>query len=179
MRYKDELHIASTAILLSVALAGISVIVPKESRVPTAKTTLEEAPETAAEAEAAAEETGFPIYTQESNYDTSEDYSQGDTSYDSGSYDYDTSGDTTGGDTTGGDTTGGDTTGGGTSEDGSDQITYPAEGSGDNGGIPDYTEDPSEDYGQEDDTWEDPSSDGGDTGAEGSDTSQQDMTVYE
>ena len=169
MRYKDELHIASTAILLSVALAGISVIVPKESRVPTAKTTLEEAPETAAEAEAAAEETGFPIYTQESNYDTSEDYSQRDNSYDSGSYDYDTSGDTTGGDTTGGDT----------SKDGSDQITYPAEGSGDNGGIPDYTEDPSEDYGQEDDTWEDPSSDGGATGAEGSDTSQQDMTVYE
>ena len=114
MRYKDELHIASTAILLSVALAGISVIVPKESRVPTAKTTLEEAPETAAEAEAAAEEAGFPIYTQESNYDTSEDYSQGDNSYDSGSYDYGTSGDTTGGDTTGGDTTGGDTTGGDT-----------------------------------------------------------------
>lgn len=166
MRYKDEFHIASTAILLSAALAGISVVVPKESRVPTAKTTLEEAPETAAEAEAAAEEAGFPIYTQESNYDTSEDYSQGDTSYDSGSYDYDTSGDTTGGDTTGGDTSG----------DGSDQITYPTEDSGD---IPDYTEDPSEDYGQEDDTWEDPSSDGSDTWSEDSDTSQQDMTIYE
>ena len=62
MRYKDELHIASTAILLSVALAGISVIVPKESRVPTAKTSLEEAPETAAEAEAAAEEELLRIY---------------------------------------------------------------------------------------------------------------------
>ena len=52
MKYRDEFHIASTAILLSVAMVGISVVVPKESRVPTAKTTLTEAPETAAEAEA-------------------------------------------------------------------------------------------------------------------------------
>ena len=51
MRYKDEFHIASTAVLLSMAMFGISVVVPKESRVPTAKTTLTEAPETAAEAE--------------------------------------------------------------------------------------------------------------------------------
>ncbi len=50
MKYKDEFHIASTAILLSVAMFGISVVVPKESSVPTAKTTLTEAPETAAEA---------------------------------------------------------------------------------------------------------------------------------
>ena len=49
MRYKDEFHIASTAVLLSMAMFGISVVVPKESRVPTAKTTLTEAPETAAE----------------------------------------------------------------------------------------------------------------------------------
>lgn len=48
MRYKDEFHIASTAVLLSMAMFGISVVVPKESRVPTAKTTLTEAPETAA-----------------------------------------------------------------------------------------------------------------------------------
>ena len=46
MRYKDEFHIASTAVLLSMAMFGISVVVPKESRVPTAKTTLTEAPET-------------------------------------------------------------------------------------------------------------------------------------
>ena len=45
MKYRDEFHIASTAILLSVAMVGISVVVPKESRVPTAKTTLTEAPE--------------------------------------------------------------------------------------------------------------------------------------
>ena len=57
MKYRDEFRIASTAILLSVAMFGISVVVPKESRVPTAKTTLVEAPETAAEAEAAAEQT--------------------------------------------------------------------------------------------------------------------------
>ena len=59
MRYKDEFHIASTAVLLSMAMFGISVVVPKESRVPTAKTTLTEAPETAAEQ---AEQAEFPIY---------------------------------------------------------------------------------------------------------------------
>ena len=58
MRYKDEFHIASTAVLLSMAMFGISVVVPKESRVPTAKTTLTEAPETAAEQ---AEQAEFPI----------------------------------------------------------------------------------------------------------------------
>ncbi|MFR2212399.1 MAG: hypothetical protein ACLS61_00430 [Ruminococcus sp.] len=47
---------------------GISVVVPKENRVPTAKTTLTEALETAAEAEAAQQEE-FPIYSQDSNYD--------------------------------------------------------------------------------------------------------------
>ncbi len=72
MKYRDEFHIASTAILLSVAMVGISVVVPKESRVPTAKTTLTEAPETAAEAEAAQQEE-FPIYSQDSNYDETYD----------------------------------------------------------------------------------------------------------
>ena len=72
MKYRDEFHIASTAILLSVAMVGISVVVPKENRVPTAKTTLTEAPETAAEAEAAQQEE-FPIYSQDSNYDDSYD----------------------------------------------------------------------------------------------------------
>lgn len=33
MKYKDEFHIASTAILLCAAMLGISVVVPKESRV--------------------------------------------------------------------------------------------------------------------------------------------------
>ena len=121
MKYRDEFHIASTAILLSVAMVGISVVVPKESRVPTAKTTLTEAPETAAEAEAAQQEE-FPIYSQDSNYDETYDYSQEDSSYDD-SYD----------------SSGGDSSG-------SDQITYPTEDSGDSSGsdtsdIPDYTED--------------------------------------
>ena len=75
MKYRDEFHIASTAILLSVAMVGISVVVPKESRVPTAKTTLTEAPETAAEAEAAQQEE-FPIYSQDS-YDSSDGDSSG------------------------------------------------------------------------------------------------------
>ena len=84
MRYKDEFHIASTAVLLSMAMFGISVVVPKESRVPTAKTTLTEAPETAAEQ---AEQAEFPIYSQDSNYDSSYDSSQNDTSYDSSQVD--------------------------------------------------------------------------------------------
>ena len=135
MKYRDEFHIASTAILLSVAMVGISVVVPKENRVPTAKTTLTEAPETAAEAEAAQQEE-FPIYSQDSNYDETYDYSQGDSSYDN-SYD----------------SSGGDSSG-------SDQITYPTEDSGDSSGsdtsdIPDYTEDTSDDSGQDnDENWD-------------------------
>lgn len=31
MKYRDEFHIASTAILLSVAMVGISVVVPKKT----------------------------------------------------------------------------------------------------------------------------------------------------
>ena len=96
---------------------------------PTAKTTLTEAPETAAEAEAAQQEE-FPIYSQDSNYDETYDYSQEDSSYDD-SYD----------------SSGGDSSG-------SDQITYPTEDSGDSSGsdtsdIPDYTEDTSDDSGQD------------------------------
>ena len=151
MKYRDEFHIASTAILLSVAMVGISVVVPKESRVPTAKTTLTltEAPETAAEAEAAQQEE-FPIYSQDSNYDDSYDYSQDDSSYDN-SYDSSDS----------------------DSSD-SDQITYPTDDSEDGSGndtsdIPDYTEDTSDDSGQDDsEDWDyidnsgDTSSDNGD-----------------
>ena len=114
MKYRDEFHIASTAILLSVAMVGISVVVPKENRVPTAKTTLTEAPETAAEAEAA-QQKEFPIYSQDSNYEDSYDYSQNDNSYDDS---YDSSG---------------------SDSSSSDQITY---SDSDNGG--DYTEDTSD-----------------------------------
>ena len=94
MRYRDEFRIASTAVLLSISMVVISAVVPKESRVPTAKTTLTEAPTTAAEAEAEAQQAEFPIYTQESNYDTSSDYSQDDIYYEDSS-------DGSGGDTSG------------------------------------------------------------------------------
>ena len=164
MRYKDEFHIAVTAVMLSVAMVGISVVVPKESRVPRAKTTLEEAPETAAEAEAAAEEAGFPIYSQESNYDydSSQDYSQEDNgSSDSGTEDSGSWDDTSG----------------------SDQITYPYEDTGDGStDIPDYTEDPSEDYGEDDNSWDwvDPGSDtGDDTWSDDTGETDPDMEIYE
>lgn len=182
MKYRDEFHIASTAILLSVAMFGISVVVPKESRVPTAKTTLVEAPETAAEAEAAAEEQSeFPIYSQESNYDDSYDSSQ----------DYsepDTSGDST------------DNSDGGDSS-GSDQITYPSEDTGDGSGdtsggdtsegdtsggdtvdIPDYTENPGDGYApSDDDNWDyiDPGTDSGANDSDSSDNTQPEMEIFE
>lgn len=186
MKYRDEFRIASTAILLSVAMFGISVVVPKESRVPTAKTTLVEAPETAAEAEAAAEQTEFPIYNQESNYDTSydnsQDYYEPDTSGDSS--DPANSGDSSGsdqitypsedtgdgsGDTSEGDTSGGDASGGDTS-------------GGDAPAIPDYTETPGDGYEpSEDNNWDyvAPGADSGADGSDGSDSAQPDMEVYE
>ena len=68
MKYRDEFHIASTAILLSVAMVGISVVVPKESRVPTAKTTLTEAPKTAKE-QAVHSRKNFHLTAVDSNYD--------------------------------------------------------------------------------------------------------------
>ncbi len=160
MRYKDEFHIASTAVLLSMAMFGISVVVPKESRVPTAKTTLTEAPETAAEQ---AEQAEFPIYSQDSNYDSSYDSSQVDGSYDNSDTDSSDSG----------------------------QITYPTEDSEDSSGsdttdntdIPDYTEDPSEDYGTEDSGDLNYTGDGSGTGSDNrdssSDTSGQDIEYYE
>ena len=154
MKYRDEFHIASTAILLSVAMVGISVVVPKENRVPTAKTTLTEAPETAAEAEAAQQEE-FPIYSQDSNYDETYDYSQGDSSYDN-SYD----------------SSGGDSSG-------SDQITYPTEDSGDSSGS-----DTSDDSGQDNDENWDYIDNGDGSGSDNGgnyteDTSDQDIEYYE
>ena len=160
MKYRDEFRIGATAVFLSLSMLGISVVVPKESRVPTAKTTLTEAPETAAEAQQQ-QEAEFPIYTQESNYDTSWEDSTWDDSISSGQWDDST----------------------GSADDGSssgDQITYPTEDSGDSSdtstGLPDYTEDPSEDYGDQDDSsWDDTTGDGGDS----SGTDEQDMVVYE
>ena len=90
MRHIDELQIAGTAVLLCVAMFGVSAVAPKDSKMSKGVTTFTEAPETAAEAEAQAqaeaEENGFPIYTQESNYD---DSGSTDWDYDSGSYEED------------------------------------------------------------------------------------------
>lgn len=75
MKYRDELQIAGTAILLCCAMFTISAVMPKGNSTSTASTTFKEAPETAAEAEKeaekAAEEAGFTIYTQEI-YDSSQ-----------------------------------------------------------------------------------------------------------
>ena len=152
MRYKDEFHIASTAVLLSMAMFGISVVVPKESRVPTAKTTLTEAPETAAEQ---AEQAEFPIYSQDSNYDSSYDSSQNDTSSDSGQITYPTedSEDSSGSDTT----------------DNTDIPDYTEDPSEDYG---------TEDSGDLDYT-EDGSGTGSDNRDSSSDTSGQDIEYYE
>ena len=126
-------------------------------------------PAAAAEPQAEqAEQAEFPIYSQDSNYDSSYDSSQNDTSYDSSQVDgsYDNS-----------DTDSSD----------SGQITYPTEDSEDSSGsdttdntdIPDYTEDPSEDYGTEDsgdlDYTEDGSGTGSDNRDSSSDTSGQDI----
>lgn len=91
MRYKDELRIAGVTALFCCAMLMITAVVPKDTTVAKARKTFKEAPETAADAEAQAqseaEDAGFTVYTEDSNYDYE------DNSYDdSGS---DSSGDTT------------------------------------------------------------------------------------
>lgn len=88
MRHIDEIQIAGTAVLLCGAMFAISAVAPTGNTVSKAVTNFIEAPETAAEAQAQAEEqaeeNGFPIYTQESNYDYNSDDSS---SYDDSYYD--------------------------------------------------------------------------------------------
>ena len=71
-RHTDEIKIAVSAALFCGVMLLIYVVVPQSIRIPTATTTLKEAPATAAEAEAATGSTSsgsdFPIYNQESNY---------------------------------------------------------------------------------------------------------------
>lgn len=103
MRHIDELQIAGTALLLCGAMFAVSAVAPKGESISKAVTNFTEAPETAAEAqaqaEAAAEDAGFTIYTQESNYDYDEsDESDYDSSYDDSSYDDTSSDDTYSGD---------------------------------------------------------------------------------
>ena len=73
MKHIEEIQIAGTALLLCGAMFAVSAVAPKGESISKAVTNFTEAPETAAEAqaqaEAAAEDAGFTIYTQESNYD--------------------------------------------------------------------------------------------------------------
>ncbi len=78
MKHIDELQIAGTALLLCGAMFAVSAVAPEGNTISKAVTNFIEAPETAAEAQAQAEaeakDAGFPIYTQESNYDYYEEY---------------------------------------------------------------------------------------------------------
>lgn len=110
MKYRDEIHIAMMALVFSCAMFAIYAVVPKDAIVAAkARATVTEAPETAAEAEAIRssqeEDAGFPIYTQDSNYDY-DDYDDYDDSSDD-SDNSDTGTDTS--DTTTSDTTTSDT----------------------------------------------------------------------
>lgn len=75
MKYRDEIHIAMMAAsIFSCAMFAIYAVVPKDAvTAAKARATVTEAPETAAEAEAIRssqeEDAGFPIYTQDNNYD--------------------------------------------------------------------------------------------------------------
>lgn len=106
MRYKDELRIAGVTALFCCAMLMITAVVPKDTTVAKARKTFKEAPETAADAEAQAqseaEDAGFTVYTEDSNYDYE------DNSYDDSGSD-DTSTDTSDSDSSGSDSSG-DTT---------------------------------------------------------------------
>ena len=90
MKYRDEIHIAMMALVFSCAMFAIYAVVTKDADVAAkARATVTEAPETAAEAEAIRssqeEDAGFPIYTQNSNYDyddSSDDSDNSDTGTD-------------------------------------------------------------------------------------------------
>ena len=90
MKYRDEIHIAMMALVFSCAMFAIYAVVPKDAVVAAkARATVTEAPETAAEAKAIRssqeEDAGFPIYTQNSNYDyddSSDDSDNSDTGTD-------------------------------------------------------------------------------------------------
>ena len=93
MKYRDEIHIAMMALVFSCAMFAIYAVVPKDAVVAAkARATVTEAPETEAEAIRSSQEddAGFPIYTQDSNYDY-DDSSDNSDSYDPS---YDNSSDT-------------------------------------------------------------------------------------
>lgn len=74
MKHRDEIYIAVMTFFFCCAMFAVYAVVPKDAAVAAkAKATVTEAPETAAEAEAIrssqAEDAGFYIYTEDSNYD--------------------------------------------------------------------------------------------------------------
>ena len=86
MKYRDEIHIAMMALVFSCAMFAIYAVVPKDAVVAAkARATVTEAPETVAEAEAIRssqeDDAGFPIYTQDSNYDYDDSSDDSDNSY--------------------------------------------------------------------------------------------------
>ena len=90
MRYKDEIRIGVMAACFCCVMVLIYAAVPKDVSVLKARSTstFKEAPETAAEAQAQAEsdaeDAGFTIYSQDSNYDydTSSDTAASDSTQD-------------------------------------------------------------------------------------------------
>lgn len=98
MRYKDEIRIGVMAACFCCVMVLIYAAVPKDVSVLKARSTstFKEAPETAAEAQAQAEsdaeDAGFTIYSQDSNYDydTSSDTSASDSTQDTTTTDPDT-----------------------------------------------------------------------------------------
>ena len=156
MRHIDELQIAGTAVLLCVAMFGVSAVAPKDSKVSKGVTTFTEAPETAAEAEAQAqaeaEENGFPIYTQESNYD---DSGSTDWDYDSGSYEEDPGNNNDNQDSSGDGSTDGSADGSGDGSADQDSDTTDNTGGGDQIDYPDESTDTSGDDTSEDFSYQD------------------------
>lgn len=90
MRYKDEIRIGVMAACFCCVMVLIYAAVPKDVSILKARSTstFKEAPETAAEAQAQAEsdaeDAGFTIYSQDSNYDydTSSDTAASDSTQD-------------------------------------------------------------------------------------------------
>nr|WP_294661422.1 hypothetical protein [uncultured Blautia sp.] len=140
MRYKDEIKIGIMTACFCFAMVLVYAVVPKDVSVLKARSTstFKEAPETAAEAAAEqqseAEDAGFTIYSQDSNYDYDTSDSS-DTSSDT-SYTEPDSQDSSGSDSTpdtsyansgtsSGDYVDEDT--GGNDYNPSDQITYPTD----------------------------------------------------
>ena len=139
--------------VISIIRGSANVQIAKESLI--AEFALSEAQ---AQAEAQAEEDGFTIYTQESNYDSDYDNSYNDTSYDDSSYNTDTTQDSSLDDT--GQENDNTDTGDGSSDDGNNDQTSSDEAGDDSSDQIDYPSDDGSDDSTDgsldnSDTWED------------------------